>query len=450
MPGAAWVEVDYLIDQQANLVENEIITDSLGATNLRVNRATSSNGPFSLLGTVVANPGLGALFEDTNVKVNQGYYYEVQPFNAFGNGPTTEPVSALYQTVGSNFTLQNLSVTPIPGGLRGTWSHTPGASDYGVTVTRVSDGAVMYQADVTEPDLTLYLDPSASYTFSVLPGGSYVGNDFGASITATPGNGGALFVVGQNAPLRTGDQALVYELEGLGFNVTIKTSAQLATSDANGQALVVVSSSAVPSELGTKLTSVAVPLINLGAFALGQLGLTGAVSGTSFGVFGNQDSFVIDSSHELAAGGPRQTVMSSRLGNYGWGLPGSAAIGIARLPGAQLVTGAARRAEFAYDAGAALASGSAAPARRVAFLTDANSLPGVSSDGKNLLEAAIHWAIDPAASDPPVPTGLSVAQSGSNVVAALDSRPARDELRRLSRRYGVQSAQSRSGACAHR
>jgi hypothetical protein len=62
-----------------------------------------------------------------------------------------------------------------------------------------------------------------------------------------------LLVVG-SATLNTGDSAAKTRLENLGFTVTVKaagTSTAVNTSDANGKALVVVSSTVTPANVGT-------------------------------------------------------------------------------------------------------------------------------------------------------------------------------------------------------
>jgi hypothetical protein len=306
-------------------------------------------------------------------------------------------------------------VTPLTSGVRLAWDPTLGASDYAVDVTRASDGAIVAQVDSVEADTTIALEPNTSYTVSVLPLGFVGGSSSVATAGFTTGGGTALVVTGTATP-RSGDYALGNELALLGYSLVYKASAALVAGDATGKAVVVVSASAIPAEVGTKLTTVSVPVVTLEAFTLGALKLTGTVSGTDFGVIGNQTTLVVDGNAPITGGSPRTTLLSTAPGTFGWGVPGAAAIAAARIPGAVPATGTAPRAVFGYEKGAALVGGGTAAARRVAFLADQESLYGITPDGHDTFAAAIRWAVDPAAGDPVTPTGLTVTPGASSVV----------------------------------
>jgi subtilisin family serine protease len=415
LPGPAWVVIMYQVTGEGGLVSIDVNSDAPGAATLRISRGTSSAGPFTPIATVPANPPLGIFYQDFTAVANQPYYYTVQAINAFGEGPVSEPTLGYFDGIGQSATLQNLILTSVPNGVRAIWDHVPLASDYNVVVFRQSDGQLVYLADVTEPDVTVWLDPNDLYQFIITPGGSFVGGLFPAVAFAVPGTGSALLVTGPSASLRAGDQALAAELEALGYVVTVRRSSELVTADAGGKDVVVISSTATPADVGTKLTDVFVPIVTLEPFVLGHLKMTGTTPGTSFGVSGNQSSFVVDSEHELGGNGLRTAKMSARLGDFGWGVPTSSAISIARLPGATPVSGIAPRAEFAYEAGSTMAGGFVTPARRLALLIDADAITGLTFDGREILQAGLRWAVDPAARDPRVPTGLSAVQSGSSV-----------------------------------
>jgi subtilisin family serine protease len=426
LPGAPWVVIFYIIDINGSLLATEVNAFAPNATHLRIRRADSAQGPFSEIAVVPnGSPGIGTLYDDPTTLPNRAYYYTVQGLNGFGDGATSAPTLAQLDDISPQATpVQNLQARSIAGGVRLNWDHVPNASDYNLVVTRLSDGQFVFVGDVTQPDATLWLASGSDYNVQVQPGGSFAPSSppVAVNVTASPGIGSALLVVGQT-PLRPGDQRLMSELETLGFSVTSKRSADLLSSDASGKDLVVVSSTAIPAQVGTKLTTAAVPLLVMEPYVLGQMQMTGSTAGTNFGVYGNQQSLVIESEHELGGGGIRSTIVSSKLGDFGWGLPTASAIGVGRLPGAVPATGAQPRSLFAYEKGATLANGSAAAARRVALLIDADTLPGLTDDGRPVLQSAVRWAIDPNGRDPREPTGVIATPSGSTISLSWNAVP---------------------------
>jgi subtilisin family serine protease len=413
----SFAHIEYELNIDGSLLGINVIADADGAQAFRVSRAESSKGPFTQIATMTANPGIGASYLDTNVVSDHVYYYQVQPFNAFGDGPLTAPLEALRASAPVNPSLQNLRVTPIANGFRAVWDHVMGASQYEVDVTRQSDGQLVAQQEVTDADATVVnLQRGTTYNLNVFPTGSFGGFAMQGSATVTAGGSTALLVIGPTE--QNGDVALMNELESFGFDVTERHSADLVASDATGKDLVLVSASAKPAEVGTKLASVTTPVLTMQAYTLPGLLMTGATAGTNFGVFGNQTTLAVISNHPLAAGSPRTTLFSSIPGTFGWGIPGSAAVTAARTPGAVPVFGTSPATVFGYERGAALpgASGATAPARRTALLVDPAGLVAGSNDAQAILGAAIHWTFDPGGADPAVPTGL-VATAGSTSVA---------------------------------
>lgn len=416
LPEAPWVVIYYLVDIDGGLINTEVVAYAPNATNLRISRSDSSNGPFTEIATIVNGSPLGNVYDDPTTLPNRTYYYTVQGFNGFGNGATSAPTPSLYDGLSQATPVQNLYARSVPGGARLNWDHVPRASDYRVVATGVNDGQQVFGADLTQPDATLWLPPGQDYHVYVEPGGSWAASSppSGTVVTVTPGVGSALLVVG-DIPLRAGDQRLANELQALGLSVTSKRSVDLLTSDAGGRDLVVVSSTAIPAQVGTKLTSVTAPVLVLEPYVLGQMQMTGGTAGTHFGVAGNQDSLLIDVEHPLAGGATRTTKVGARTGDFGWGIPASSAIGVGRLPGVVPATGSQPRSLFAFEKGATLANGSAAPARRVALLVDADVLSGLTDDARGVLQSVVRWAIDPNAQDPREPSNVTAAPSGSNV-----------------------------------
>jgi hypothetical protein len=205
--------------------------------------------------------------------------------------------------------------------------------------------------------------------------------------------------------------------------VTTKLSSQVASGIADPFTIAVVSSTVNASDIGAELNFDTTPMLVMSPFVLGNMGLTGPTAGTNFGVLGNQDSFVVDIQHPLGVDAPRTTRLTTRLGNFGWGVPVSSAVSVAHLPEATPTSGLTKRSLFAYQQGATLAGGNGSAGRRAALLIDADSVVGLTADGDSLLTASVRWLTNPDTNDPETPTGVTAAQSGSNVVVSWTASP---------------------------
>jgi hypothetical protein len=115
--------------------------------------------------------------------------------------------------------------------------------------------------------------------------------------------------------------------------------------------------------------------------------MTAGQGGSSSGSVADQDTIaIIDDQHPLAAGKAVGSVkVTSAKTTLNWGAPSASAIKIATL-----VDQPAKHAIFAYEAGAAMATGSA-PARRVGWFARADLPPLLTADGWKLFEAAVLW-----------------------------------------------------------
>ena len=103
--------------------------------------------------------------------------------------------------------------------------------------------------------------------------------------------------------------------------------------------------------------------------------------------------------HPLAAGltaGVR--TVATAAGDFSWGEPGGSPIIIARLN-----DGSNHPCLYAYEAGAAMSSGTA-PARRVHLFLQNDTFASLNADGLKLFDAAVGWAV-PARFQPPVLQG---------------------------------------------
>jgi hypothetical protein len=196
----------------------------------------------------------------------------------------------------------------------------------------------------------------------------------------------ALFLVG-SSNLNPGDAAAKTQLESLGYTVTVKVAnSTLNTAEANGKALVLVSSTCNATNVGTKFRHVVVPVVNWDADVLDFLGMTGGTFGTSLTAQTQLD--ITGSGHPLTAGLSGTVDVVTNGSNFSWGAPNANAVKIASLAG-----DAAKTAVFGYESGVPM-PGLEAPARRVAlFMTDLTA-DDFNSNGTALLDAAVRWATE--------------------------------------------------------
>ncbi|MDE2052250.1 MAG: hypothetical protein KGJ72_14660, partial [Gammaproteobacteria bacterium] len=206
-----------------------------------------------------------------------------------------------------------------------------------------------------------------------------------------------LFVTGGTDSATPNDDARVARhLEQLGFIVHTVDAAAPA-SDADGAALIVLSSTANPRVLGDKYADTPVPVFTWNTYDYPNLGLTGPVLHKDFEVIDPVQHYP-DSFSVLYAYGANLTSQISRAVGLkaqlfgtlylepqtaGWGHPGPGGTVIADFKGM-----ADHAAVFTYEREASLADERIAPARRVGFY--------LGDDDFHLLTAAY----GPAADDP--------------------------------------------------
>jgi acyl-CoA thioesterase-1 len=202
-----------------------------------------------------------------------------------------------------------------------------------------------------------------------------------------PPAGGALLVVGNAGQLSGADNAIRTRLVGLGLTVTVADDDSVQASAANGQAVVLISSTVDPSKVGNKFASTAVPLIAWEGALFDDLGMTGPVAGTNFGeAFSKKKVTIVQPSHPLAAGRSGTVIAVDPATRFNWGVPSSGGTVVAHVGGAP-----SQPAVFAYEAGAVMSAGTA-PARRVGlFLYDTTAL-NLTGDGWAIFDAAVNWA----------------------------------------------------------
>lgn len=209
--------------------------------------------------------------------------------------------------------------------------------------------------------------------------------------TPQPSSGDVLFVVGNtnmNANDSRSDRAIRDRLEGRGYTVTIVDDAASQTSDANGKALVIISSTVNAGSVGNKFRNVTVPVIVWDHALLDNMRMTGN-NGGNHGTDGNEHNInIVNNTHQLAAGLSSGLVrVTTNNRTFSWGQPNNNAIRIATID-----NNSNRYVIFAYDTGAQMFNGLNAPARRVGFFLENRTAERLNDDGWSLFDAAVDWS----------------------------------------------------------
>jgi hypothetical protein len=224
-----------------------------------------------------------------------------------------------------------------------------------------------------------------------------------------------LFVVG-NTTLGPGDAKVKALLEAKGHVLTIKTGAAAAAIDANGKALVVISSTVTSADVGTKFRAVTVPALVWEPYILDDMGMTNGVAESDYGtVSGITQVQIYTPSHQMAAGFNGGVAVYDAVGSGTFGKPASSAIKVATYG-----TDVSKAEIFGYESGAAM-FGMSAPARRVGFFFDDNSSASLSGNGDVLFHAAVNWAMNvsqPQITLQPVSVAVNAGATASFSVTA--------------------------------
>ncbi|MCA9969521.1 MAG: InlB B-repeat-containing protein, partial [Anaerolineales bacterium] len=209
--------------------------------------------------------------------------------------------------------------------------------------------------------------------------------DNNKSVTANfTGGTDVLFVVG-STNLSTADTAVRNRLQTLGYVVTVVDDGASQTSDATGKVLIVISSSVNSGSVNTKFRDVSVPVLVWENALYDDMRMTGTSGGSDYGTESNEKRIdIVNASHPLAGGLPSGTnQVTSNNRTYTWGVPQGSYIGIAFINGSST-----RYAIFGFDAGATMASGFTAPAKRVGFFLENDTINSINSNGVTLFDAA--------------------------------------------------------------
>ena len=195
-----------------------------------------------------------------------------------------------------------------------------------------------------------------------------------------------LFITGDK-PLSSSDTTVIRDLESEGMQVQVLLDASSTASDANGMDLVLISESVLSTKVGNRFASVSVPLVVYESYLYDDLGMSGGRRGNYGNAF-RRKSILMQGTHPLTGGLSGSVKVSNRRARLSWAKPGSEAIVAATLRGDR------RRATiFGYEAGATLANGQKAPARRVGLFPHVGSIDSRTPASRDLFLAAVQWAL---------------------------------------------------------
>ena len=216
--------------------------------------------------------------------------------------------------------------------------------------------------------------------------GQPVLGDAGAPVNL--GGRRALFIVDNPTSLDDGDLALQTVLMTKGMIVTLGTVTGPA-SLAAGQDVIIASGAASAADFATVFKDVAVPMIVFGNPYFLPLGFIGSASSNKGSASSpTQLTIINDTTHltsDLTAGTMFPVIGTTRSSQSTWGTPGGAPLLIAAVTGSPT-----QLCAFAFEKGAAMATGTAA-ARRVAFGWRSTLTTDLSVPAFKLLMAAVEW-----------------------------------------------------------
>jgi hypothetical protein len=225
---------------------------------------------------------------------------------------------------------------------------------------------------------------SDSFTATANFGGGSSTSTAGASttISAPPSGVPVLYVVG-NPTVLGAKEITIRDRLALEYNVTIADDNTVTAADADGKALVVISSSINTGTLNTKLRDVETPVLLYKGDLMDEMGYT--ASSANQGSVTQTNITVTDVLHPLAAQRSGVNTVLNQARVMRWGNPGAQADIAAQLNVGQ-------PALFSYDEGDLLANGQASPGCRVAFPLENSAFSNINTAGWAFWDRAVDYA----------------------------------------------------------
>jgi hypothetical protein len=186
--------------------------------------------------------------------------------------------------------------------------------------------------------------------------------------------------------LHCGDAALRRRLEHLGYQVVVRGGAYAKAADAQGKALVLISSTVNAPEVKKTFREVRVPVVVAEPLLFDDLGMVETIQDQGR-TSGQRHIKIPRSHHPMTAELAGTVTVSQEVTGLAWGKPRPEALSIATLPDED-----DKVVIFGYESGVAM-DGWHAPARRVAFFLDDEAAEHLTPEGWALFDAAIDWAV---------------------------------------------------------
>ncbi|WP_345724877.1 CAP domain-containing protein, partial [Herpetosiphon gulosus] len=303
--------------------------------------------------------------------------------------------------------------TPTPTSIAATATASPTATTGPPTSTAT---AVPSATPTTAPSATPIIPttaPSATPT-ATLP--SATATSAAPTTIPSPGHGGpVVLIVGSTPAVGSADARIVQQLTSLGYSVTTVVQSAASSSSANGQRLVLISSTVSSSTIGNAFRDVAVPVMlwENGLYDL-EMGMTSTTLGTDYGTTASQATLTIQNPSQPMAAGLSGSVSVMSAGRaMPYGSPNANAV---RIAGTSSTT--TKAVIFGYDQGAVMVSATA-PARRVGFFFNDDTPLVATAEGWALFDAAVLWAVGSS-----VPATATPISSATPVVTATPAATA--------------------------
>jgi|GEM_PF-107993 len=236
--------------------------------------------------------------------------------------------------------------------------------------------------------ITINANESADPRQGFLVIGNSARSDTIKIVQAVPGGFG-FFLMGGVSP--NGSEQ---EILSTAFNAGIvlipwdDDSTAAAGPDGEKADLMLLSDTVNKSKVGGAFREAAVPVMVLETGLFDGMGMTAV---RAYGQERNTERLdILYSGHALAGGlsaGPQ--AVFSRPVYMNWGKPGGQAVIIASIIGDP-----EKASVFAYEKGGTLADGFPAPDKRIGFFATSSLNPLLTSDGRQLLAAALRWLLD--------------------------------------------------------
>jgi RHS repeat-associated protein len=196
----------------------------------------------------------------------------------------------------------------------------------------------------------------------------------------------ALLVVGNPTGLTTADKWFKNRLTANGFTVTVGDDNVVGAADANGKALVLITSSTSSATVGTKFKATPTPVMSTAAWGWANMAMA-----TNIGSSATADKTTInitDAANPLAGGlAAGVTTVSTAAQYHGWGQPGASAHAVASQ-----VANPSQVSVFSYDKGATLTDGSVAAGTRLGWFWYTGNTGTATAATASMFDAAVLWA----------------------------------------------------------